>query len=159
MSVRQEPTVLIPIGLGPPKLSIVSAIRGWAALVLAVTSKTKVSHIDLLRHSGRSSKELADGRRLLVWAFLEVADVEEDMAISWLEQCVALGRRSIMDGLKDEPPAELAEVVALYGRLVREMGEEDVQEAVAAGLLGERKPRARVWPKGFLAKLGLSEQE
>lgn len=158
MGVKEQPSTQA-VGLGPPKLSIASAIHGWAALVLAVTSKSRVSHIDLLRHEGRSSKELADARRLLVWAFLEVVDFDDDMAIAWIEQCVALGRRSIMDGLKGDPPEELEEVVATYSRLVHEMGDDDVREAVAAGLLGERKPRARVWPRGFLARLGLIEQE
>lgn len=147
------------VGLGPPRLTVGPAVRGWAALVLAVTSKTRVSHIDMLRHEGRSSKELADARRLLVWAFLEVCDIEEGMGIAWLEQCVALGRRSIMDGLKGDPPEELKEVVETYTRLMQEMGDEDVQEAVAAGLLGERKPRARIWPRGFLTRLGLAEQD
>ena len=145
------------VSVSPPKLTIASAIRGWAALVLAVTNTTRISHVDLLRHTGRSGKELADARRLLVWAFLEVADIEEDTAISWIEQCVALCRRSIVDALKAEPPEELRATVELYSRLMREMGAEDSREAVTAGLLGQRKPRARVWPKGFLAKLGLNE--
>ena len=141
---------------GPPKLDIGPAIKGWAAVVLAVTSKSKVSHIDLLRHTGRSSEALAEARRLTIWVFMEVVDADdEDYAVGWLEQCLGLSRRSITDALKGEPPALLRACVETYARLRRQMGPSDVLEAIAAGLLGQRRHRARVWPKGFLERLGI----
>jgi hypothetical protein len=145
-----------PVTASPPKIALGPAIHCWVALVLAVMERSKLSHHDILRHAGRSSKRLADARRLLIWAFMEVAGVGEDLAIAWLEQCLQLGRRTIVDGLRlGAPPEGLAETVATYSRLVREMGPEDVSEAVTAGIVGERKPRATLWPKGFFQKLGL----
>lgn len=141
--------------LSPPKIRIEEAIRGWAALVLAVREHVNVSMVDLLRHDGRSSQALAEARRLLIWAFLEVSDTDDDASIAWLEQCIKLGRRSISDGLKGEPPERLSSVIQTYRRLAPALGPADVADTIAAGLLGQRKPRSRVWPKGFLARLGL----
>lgn len=156
MQVKDH-TPAAPVVASPPKIALGPAIHCWVALVLAVMERCQLSHHDILRHEGRSSKRLADARRLLIWAFMEVAGVEEDLAIAWLEQCLLLGRRTIVDGLRlGGPPDGLAETLATYSRLVREMGPEDVREAVAAGILGERKPRATLWPKGYFKKLGLS---
>lgn len=155
MQVKQHAPAM-PIAASPPKIAMGPAVRGWAALVLAVAAHSRLSHEAILRHEGRSGKRLADARRLLVWAFMEVVELPEDLATAWLEQCLQLGRRSILDALRrGEPPAQLAGVLATYSRLMREMGPEDVREAVTAGILGERRPRATVWPKGLLERLGL----
>lgn len=140
----------------PPRIRITDAIHGWAALVLAVREHTCVSMGDLLRHDGRSSRALADARRLLIWSFVEVSDAkDEDAAIAWLEQCMKLGHRSIVDCLKEPVPEKLRDVMRTYQRLVVALGPADVADTIAAGLLGQRKPRSRVWPKGFLERLGL----
>lgn len=146
-----------PVTANPPRIALAPIMHGWAALVMAVSSYCRVSHFDILQHEGRSSKRLADARRLLAWAFLEVADMDEELAIAWLEQCLQLGRRSILDGLRiGDPPAGLPEVVATYTRLMREMGPADFKEAIGAGIIGERRPRANIWPKGFGKKFGLN---
>lgn len=147
-----------PTSISPPKVRIFEAIRGWAALVLSVTEHTRVSHLDLLRHEGKSGRELAEARRLLTWAFMEVSDMDDNGAIAWLEQCISLGRRSISDGLKGEPPEKLAAVIQTYRRLATSLGPADVADTIAAGLLGQRKPRSRLWPRGFLARLGLRDK-
>jgi hypothetical protein len=143
------------VGLGPPKIGIGAAIHGWAALVLAVADHCGVSHVAVLRHGGRASRVLVESRRLLVWAFLEVSDMDEAVSISWLEQCMALGRRTLTDALRAQAPDGLQDVIATYHRLFKIMGPADVKEVVSAGLLGERRPRARMWSKGFLKRLGL----
>lgn len=147
-----------PMEVSPPKVRIFEAIRGWAALVLAVTEHANVSHLDLLCHEGKSGRSLAEARRLLSWAFLEVSDTSDYLAIAWLEQCVSLGRRSISDGLKGDPPAKLPAVIQTYRRLATALGPEDIDDTIAAGLLGQRRPRSRVWPRGFLARLGLRDR-
>jgi len=141
----------------PPPLNILTAMKGWAALVLAVSTHLKISHIDLLRHKGRSGPNLTKARRLLVWAFMEVSDAPYRDSMAWLEQCVALGQKSLKNNLQGVPPADLAEVVATYSRLLHTLGAADVHDAIAAGLFGRRMPRARVWPKGFLARLELQD--
>jgi len=151
-------SVLLPGGLTPPRLHLHEATRAWAALVLAVSSYTRVSHIDLLRRQGRSYMALANARKLLVWAFIEVADTPETVSMAWLEQCMALGRRSIRDILRDERPEGLEAVLTLYAELTNRLGSDEIIEAVTAGMLGERSPKARLWPKGFMRGLGLSEE-
>lgn len=140
----------------PPKIHISEAIRGWAALVLAVREFSCVSMEDLLRHDGRSSRALTEARRLLIWAFLEVSDgANTDESVAWLEQCMTFGARSIAESLKGEAPDKLQDALRTYQRLLLELGPADVADTIAAGLLGQRKPRSRIWPKGFLERLGL----
>ena len=147
----------MPASAAPPKIAMFDVIRGWVALVLAVSHACRLTHLDILGHEGRSSERLAKARRLLCWAFMEVAELDTDLATAWLEQCLQLGHRSIVDNVnRGEPPEKLQEVLELYSRLYREMGPEDVRTAATSGILGERRPRATYWPKGFLQKLGLT---
>lgn len=152
-SVRSQP---MPIPASLPRLAMAEVVRGWVALVLAVSHVTRLTHNDILRHVGRSSKRLADARRLLCWAFMEVTELDSDLGMRWLEQCVALGHRSVADNLgQGGPPPELGEALQIYQRLVRAMGAEDVKIAAAAGILGAPRQRSTLWPKGFLKRLGL----
>ena len=146
------------INLTPPKIELVSIIKHWVALVLAVCHHTGVSHIHLLKHTGRSGKELADARRLLAWCLLEVCNGDTNMVIAWMEEVMALGRKSISNGLRGEPPPGIHEVLEIYTNLCRRLGPGDVGESIAAGLLGQKTSRARLFPKGFLERLGLGSK-
>jgi len=150
-------SVLDATALNQPRVHIAEAIRGWAAVVLTAVHHTGFSHVSLLRRPGRSSAALASARRLLIWLFMEVADGDVDTSKAWLEQCMGLCRRSIEEALKGEPPETLPDALATCRRLIVGLGPEDVAEVIAAGLLGERKPRSRLWSKGFLERLGLGQ--
>lgn len=155
-SIVKEHTPAI-VAAAPPKISLFEILKAWTILVLAVSHLTKVAHYDMVHRSGRPSRREAEAKRLLCAAFLEVVGAEEgELAIAWLEQSLQLGRRSVVDSLRElQDPAALAEVLQVYSRLMRELGPDEVKELVAAGLFGERRSRATVWPKGFLKKLGL----
>lgn len=145
-------------GFAPPKISVAPAVNGWAALVLAVCHTANVGVERILRRSRRASRSISDARRLLIWAFLEVTDSrDDDMNLGWLEQTMGLNKRAVKGMLREQPPEELRAVVALFSRLHRAMGQEDVHEVITAGLLGERKERPREWTRGFLARMGLSD--
>ncbi len=138
-----------------PRIHLSETLRGWAALVLAVQEHSMASMTTLLRRGGRGTSALAEARRLLIWAFLEVSDLDDDASIAWIEQCITLSRRSIVDSLRGPAPDKLPEVIQTYRRLAVSLGPADVACTIAAGLLGQHKPRSRVWPKGFLERLGL----
>lgn len=141
----------------PPKVSLYEAIKAWSVMVLAVCCHAKIAPGDLTKRTGRPSRREAQAKKLLCAAFLEVSDSDGELVISWLEQCLQLGRRSIVDGLREEQePAGLAEVLQLYTRLMREAGPDEIRELAATGLFGERRSRGTVWPKGLLEKLGLA---
>jgi len=150
-------SVLLPQGLTPPKLALSAMTKAWVALVFAVSSCSRVSHIDLLRRPGRSYTALASARQLLVWAFAEISDAPDFITEAWLEQCMILGRRSIHEILRGQRPDDLEAVLAVYAELIKRLGDDEIQEAVSAGFVGERSPKARLFPKGFLASLGLAE--
>jgi len=147
-----------PGATGPPAAQIESAIQAWVAAVLSVLSQIQVPHLELLRYRGRTraTRNLTMARRLLIWLFVEVSDASTALAIAWLEQCLGLGKRSIKDVLAGAPPVELQPALQVYTRLMTELGPDDVAKAVAAGVLGQRSDCwARIWPKGFLERLGV----
>lgn len=155
VSIGERVNVLDATALNQPRVHIAEAIRGWAAVVLTAVHHSGFSHISLLRQPGRSSAALASARRLLIWLFMEVSDSNADTSKAWLEQCMGLCRRSIEETLKSEPPESLSDALATCNRLLVGLGVEDMAEVIAAGLLGERKPRSRLWSRGFLERFGL----
>ena len=154
MPVTQTQPVISAL---PPKIEIVSGMQGWVALVLAVTHHTEVAAYDLLRRTGRTGYILSDARRLLVWAFLEVADADDQGAVAWLEQVLPINKRNILAILKEKEPENLRDVIDTYSGLYALIGFDELREAIAAGLFGQRGQRVRVWPKGFTQSLGLRD--
>ena len=144
------------IGTAPARLNPGPMIRGWAALVLTVCTRVRVQPADLLgQQRGRAGQAVAEGRQLLVWAFLSVTDAEPIVATAWLQQCTGLSRRTLETLAASEMPLALQPVVETYERLMQQMSQDDVHEAIAAGVFGHRKRRVRAWPRGYLERLGL----
>lgn len=139
----------------PPKLPVQSVMSQWVALVLAVSDYAEVSTNDLLFHTSRSGRILAEARRLLVWGFREVCDTEEPETVAWLTMAMSLNKRAIITILTEGSPQGLREVVETYTRLVPLIGYDELREAVGAGIFGQRGERSRLWSKGFTESLGL----
>lgn len=140
----------------PPKLRVQSTMTQWTALLLAVSHHAEVAVRDLTYHTPRAGRTLLDARRLLIWAFREVCDVEQTEAVAWLNMTMtAISRRTILQILSDGCPAGLRDVVDTYSRIVQLMGYDELREAVGAGVFGERGYRSRLWSKGFTESLGL----
>ena len=144
-----------PDTLGPPLLPIMDGLKGWVAVVLAVCDVTRVSHINILQTPGRVGTQVTDARRLLTWAFIEVADAETSVSTSWLEQFTGLTRRTVTGYIAGERPGALGETLECYTRLMVEMSQRDVWDAISAGLVGAPQNRSRRWPRGFHQRLGL----
>lgn len=145
-----------PDASGPPLVPVMEGLRGWVALVLAVCDATRISHIDILdSQPGRVRSAVVEARRLLAWAFMEVADAPTAVTAAWLEQFTGLARRTVVSYWDGEAPAALPLVLACYNRLMVAMSDQDVWCGICAGLVGQPLHRARRWPRGFHLRLGL----
>ena len=142
----------------PPKLHVQTTMSQWSALLLAVSDYAKVAVYDLLFRTPRSGRTLLIARKLLVWAFREVCDVEEPEAVAWLTMTMsAISKRTILQILTDPCPDGLREVVETYTRIEPLIGYDELRETVGAGVFGYRGERSRMWTKGFTESLGLRD--
>jgi len=142
-----------------PKIDLLLVLRGWIALVLAVSYVTDVHHVKLLRHSGRTSKRLCEARRLLLFGLIEALGGNHVVALSWLEELLSTSRRTVSEWVKGDKPERLKVVLLVYAILYDSLSSADVDVAIAAGLLGQRMFLAAKWPRSLFQRLGLKRNQ
>lgn len=151
-----EPKTYMAFSATPPKLQVQSSMAGWTALLLAVSHHAEVAVYDLLYQTPRSGRIILHARRLLIWGFRDVCDVDEPEAVAWLTMTMtAISKRTIQQILSAGYPEGLSEVIATYQRVLPLIGFDELREAVSAGVFGQRGERSRLWTKGFTESLGL----
>lgn len=141
----------------PPKPWGYDLIKAWIALVLAVSHHSSISHIQLLEHKGRASQRLAIARRQLIWTFLEICNLSDTLAISWLTAHASLCHRTIKEALKGNPPEGLQRITRTYAYLYQALSPAEVEEAAESGLMGQRVHPGKVLSNAFMTQLKIPE--
>lgn len=118
-------------------LSSYDLVYKYIALVLSVLSLTDVSHVMLYRTKHRPKNKVAEARKLLIWAFMEISRDGPEIATVLLSHFTGLCLKTITESLKSEPPDALESAIARYHAAVTMLGPDDIKHALACGILGE----------------------